>query len=116
MVTPAVEAAVVAAPHSECALEMVVSIPAFPSMLLSHQDIVKLEARLFGSIVVIKRGLEGSPVFILCLECDHWAEKFICQECWEKNPASGLVWARLFCQLCWLKSHYLGEVTPEVQM
>ena len=46
MVSPELEAAVVAAPRTEYALKTVVSIPAFPKMLLSHQAIVELEAGL----------------------------------------------------------------------
>ena len=46
MVTPALEAAVVAAPRTECALKVVVSIPALPKMFLSHRAIVELEAGL----------------------------------------------------------------------
>ena len=34
VVTPALEAAIVAAPHTKCALKMAVSIPAFANMLL----------------------------------------------------------------------------------
>ena len=44
VVTPALDAAVVAAPRTECALKMAVSIPAFPRMLLSHRAIVEFDA------------------------------------------------------------------------
>ena len=62
MVTPAFEAAVTAAPRTECALKMEVSIPAFPSMLFSHRAMVELEATLCGRIVVRSRGFDPSSL------------------------------------------------------
>ena len=46
MVIPALEAAVVAAPRTECALKMAVSMPAFPRILLSDRGIVEFDAGL----------------------------------------------------------------------
>ena len=60
VVTPALEAAVMAAPRTECALNMEVSIPAFSSILLSHWAMVELEATLCGLMVMRKRGFDPS--------------------------------------------------------
>ena len=62
VVTPALEAAVVAAPRTECALKMAVSIPAFSSVLLSHWAIAEVEATLWGLIVVRNRGFDLSSL------------------------------------------------------
>ena len=56
VVTPALEAAVTAALHTESALKMAVSMPAFSSRLLSHQAIVELQAGEWGLILVRRRG------------------------------------------------------------
>ena len=58
VVTPAIEAAVTAAPRTECALNMAVSMPAFPSRLLSHRAIVELAAGECGLIVVRRRDFD----------------------------------------------------------
>ena len=62
VVTPALEAAVTAAPRTECALYMEVSIPAFSSIFLSHRAMVELEATLCGLMVVRKRGFDPSSL------------------------------------------------------
>ena len=46
VVAPAFEAAVEAAPRTECALNIETSIPAFRSISLSHRVTVELEAGL----------------------------------------------------------------------
>ena len=62
MVTPAPEAAVAAAPRTECALNMAVSMPAFSSKVFSQRAI---EAGEWGLMVVRKRGFE-SVSFLNC--------------------------------------------------
>ena len=92
----ALEAAVMAAPHTECALNMEVFIPAFSRILLSHRAIVELEATLYGRIVVRKRGLDpSSPLnfsVLLSYACSvatgHSSGLAI--KAGKKNSASGL--------------------------
>ena len=62
---PAPEAAVAAAPRTECALNMAVSMPAFSSKVFSQRAIVELEAGEWGLMVVRKRGFE-SVSFLNC--------------------------------------------------
>ena len=59
---PCIRAAITAAPRTECALNMEVSIPAFFSILLSHRAMVELEATLCGLMVVRKRGFDPSSL------------------------------------------------------
>ena len=62
VVTPALEAVVVAAPRTECALKMAGGVnTAFSNVLLSQRVIVELEATQWGLIVVRNRGLTPFP-------------------------------------------------------
>ena len=60
VVKPALEAAVMAAPCIEWALNMEVSIPAFSSILLSYWAMVGLKTTLCSLMVVRTRGFDPS--------------------------------------------------------
>ena len=125
VVTPALEAAVVAAPRTECALKMAVSIPAFSSVFLSHRAIVvELEATLWGLIVVRNRGFDFffflysslSPILV-CPERSHGTQQVVCCKMLRRRKfCQQLGLSGLFCQLGWLENHSLVEVSPEPQV
>ena len=99
VVTPVTEAAVTAAPRTECALNMAVSMPAFPSRLLSHRAIVELEAGECGLIVVRRRGFDPVScrtdwVLFICPESDYRAEQPVRGEGWKET-------------LCWCSMAYI---------
>ena len=96
VVTPALEAALTAAPRTECALNMEVLIPAFSSILLSHRAMVELEATLCGLMVVRKRGFDPSsllnssvlPSYARSVITGH--SKWFAVKAGKKNSATGL--------------------------
>ena len=105
VVTPALEAAVVAAPRTECALKMAVSVPAFPSVLLSHRAIVELEATPWGLIVVRNRGFDPSTLLysrVLSLYARSVVtghSGWFAAKAGKKNSASGLDCRNCFANL-----------------
>ena len=53
---PALQADVIVAAHTECALKIAVLMPAFSSRMLNHRAIVKLKAG--ECLVVVRRGFD----------------------------------------------------------
>ena len=129
VVIPALAAANAAALLVECALNILVSIPALSNRDLSHLARVDEHTGLCGlttarnnlvcsSLPPVQKG----SVFrtyarkVCCGQSLLWVESAVARKSWEEELCSWLSLSGLFCQTCFLKHHPFRSVSAISQV